>query len=511
MRYPRATGTSTTGHGRQIAVVGGGVSAVCLLDALAESGGEPGGITVFETSCQLWRGRAFQLDLETVRVNIPPEGMSLRFGDTTVFREWLADRGGGQDYLDPFCGIRFVPRGLFGDYLAESAMAILAKLRQQGWRIHVVRESVLSASRLDDGLVLETEFGNEFQADHTVLCVGRGKPTDIYGLGDAPGFVPEPYPLSRTLASIPTGAEVAVIGSGLTGIDVVLGLAQRSHRGRIRLLSRSGVLPMVRQRPFSYDLKHFTPETFRAIAARGERIGMDDVIAVMRAEFAAAGEDLDAVVGEILRQEHEDPVALLRRHLAEVDSSSLGLRILQRVVPVTGPDVWPVLTERDKNKLIREHYRAVMSVCCPMPPTTGSKLLGLIDAGQLEVGAGLQDVEAEAGGGFAVTTAGGPLHVDYVINAVNVPADKIPAKAEPLISSLRDAGLAEQHPRGGVHVERATSSLTVNGVADSRLYALGDLASGSLFFTFGLPSLVDRAYDIAGAVTQEPHALQNAA
>ncbi|MGH3865020.1 MAG: hypothetical protein ACRDQ4_02590 [Pseudonocardiaceae bacterium] len=34
------------------------------------------------------------------------------------------------------------------------------------------------------------------------------------------------------------------------------------------------------------------------------------------------------------------------------------------------------------------------------------------------------------------------------------------------------------------------------GVADQRLYALGDLASGSLFFTFDLPSLVDRAYDI---------------
>jgi hypothetical protein len=29
---------------------------------------------------------------------------------------------------------------------------------------------------------------------------------------------------------------------------------------------------------------------------------------------------------------------------------------------------------------------------------------------------------------------------------------------------------------------------------------LGDLASGSLFFTFGLPSLVDRANDIVGAV-----------
>jgi hypothetical protein len=34
------------------------------------------------------------------------------------------------------------------------------------------------------------------------------------------------------------------------------------------------------------------------------------------------------------------------------------------------------------------------------------------------------------------------------------------------------------------------------GRTDPRLYALGDLAGGSLFFTFGMPSLVDRARDI---------------
>ena len=62
------------------------------------------------------------------------------------------------------------------------------------------------------------------------------------------------------------------------------------------------------------------------------------------------------------------------------------------------------------------------------------------------------------------------------------------------------AGVASRHPRGGVHVERATSRLTVNGKAHPRFYALGDLAAGSLFFTFGMPSLVDRAYDIAGSI-----------
>jgi hypothetical protein len=39
---------------------------------------------------------------------------------------------------------------------------------------------------------------------------------------------------------------------------------------------------------------------------------------------------------------------------------------------------------------------------------------------------------------------------------------------------------------------------------------LGDLASGSLFFTFGLPSLVDRAIDIVAAVLDNRQATMSA-
>jgi uncharacterized NAD(P)/FAD-binding protein YdhS len=90
-----------------------------------------------------------------------------------------------------------------------------------------------------------------------------------------------------------------------------------------------------------------------------------------------------------------------------------------------------------------------------------------------------------------------------VINAVSGSADRIPATAEPLINSLVSAGVADPHPYGGLHVDRATSRLVADGVPDPRLYALGDLAAGSLFFTFGLPSLVDRAHDIVAALNDD--------
>jgi uncharacterized NAD(P)/FAD-binding protein YdhS len=372
----------------EIGIVGGGASAVCLLDALARAPGAPGGgITVFEPSPHLWRGRSFQPDTRMVRVNIPPEGMSVRFGD----------------------------------YLEQSAHAALTRFRQHGWRINLIRQRVDSATPDGNRVTLQTEHGQRVTVHYTVLCVGAGRPTDTYALAGAPGFVCDPYPLSGSLVGIDAAQEVGVIGSGLTAVDVVLALAARGHQGRIRLLSRSGLLPMVRQ----------------------------------------------------------------------------------HAVSATGPDVWPLLPEQDKAHLLRSHYRTVLSLCCPMPPTRAAALLELVDSGQLEIITGIRHIKASTGGGFTIIADDREHTADVMINAVNAATRKIPPMAEPLITSLVAAGLADRHPHGGLHVDRATSRLITGSVADQRLYALGDLASGSMFCTFGLPSLVDRAYDIVAGILDD--------
>ncbi|SEF09588.1 Uncharacterized NAD(P)/FAD-binding protein YdhS [Streptomyces sp. 2112.3] len=499
-------GSSAMSRSVEIGVVGGGASAVCLLDALAQTHTPPGGITVFEPSPHLWRGRPYQPDVETVRVNIAPDGMSVRFGDSGHFPRWLADRdaatGSGPDFVDPLNRMRFVPRALYGQYLEDAAQAALAQLRERGWRIDIVREAVSAATPDDGQVALRTRSGRQAVVDYTVLCVGRGQPGDPYALTGTEGFIADPYPLSRTLTDIGPDDTVGVIGSGLTGIDVVLSLAGGGHRGRILLLSRSGVLPLVRQSPLPYTLQHFTAERFRGAAARGEMLTVDELVGVMRTEFSAAGEDFDSVTEEIAALTEEDPVRRLRRHLAEVHSPRRGLRILQHAVPATGPDIWPLLPEHEKTELLRTHYRSVMSLCCPMPPTAAARVLDLIDAGQLEIVSGIRHIEPSGGGAFTLhTDEEQPAYrADRLVNAVSPSSGSLPLKAENLIASLTAAGLAQRHPRGGVTVDRPTSRLVVDGTADPRLYALGDLASGSLFFTFGLPSIVDRAYDIADAI-----------
>ncbi|WP_242419832.1 FAD/NAD(P)-binding protein, partial [Frankia sp. CpI1-P] len=65
----------------RIGVIGGGASAVCLLDALAQQQDLPAGaLTVFDGGRHLWRGRPYQPDLDAMRVNAIPQDMSVRAG-----------------------------------------------------------------------------------------------------------------------------------------------------------------------------------------------------------------------------------------------------------------------------------------------------------------------------------------------------------------------------------------------------------------------------------------------
>lgn len=116
---------------------------------------------------------------------------------------------------------------------------------------------------------------------------------------------------------------------------------------------------------------------------------------------------------------------LLRRHLAEVDSPSLALRIL-------------------------------------MPPTSAARLLELIDSGQLQIVSGIRHIEASADGGFTVVADNGEHTANFMINAANDPARRLPPRAEPLIASVVAAGVADRHPRGGLHLDRATSQLVAD-------------------------------------------------
>jgi uncharacterized NAD(P)/FAD-binding protein YdhS len=493
-------------RGISIGVVGGGAAAVCLMDALARADGPPSEIVVFEPTPHVWRGRAYQVDTEVLRVNATPEDMSVRGGDPAHFRRWLAARARalktGQD-ADFRSAAYFPARSLYGAYLEDSARAGVRELRRRGWQVTVLGEAVTAARRTPHQVLLSTDHGRQRCFDHVVLAVGAGAPADVCGLRGAPGFLAEPYPLSTTLQTLADDDHVVVIGSGLTCVDIVLAVAARGHRGPVSVVSRAGVLPAVRQRPRPLDLRHLTPQRLTAVAAASGGLTVDDVWGVAQAEFREAGAGAHTVLDEIAALRRDPPVDRLRRHLGAVDSPDVALRLLQHAIPAAGPTLWSLLREQDKSRILRRHRRTVMSLCCPMPPSSAAALLALAESGQLEVLSRLRGIRPRAGGGFEVEVAGRPgFRADKVVNATSASPEGFAAAARPLMSSLIRGRAVGRHPHGGLQLEPGSSRLVHDGLADPRLYALGSVAAGARFFTFGIPLLVGQSQGIAAALQE---------
>ncbi|MEU8124501.1 FAD/NAD(P)-binding protein [Spirillospora sp. NPDC049024] len=470
-----------------IAIIGAGAAAVALLDALDPS--DIRSVTVFDPSTTPWRGRPYQPDLDSVLVNAPPEIMSIRFGDREHYARWLDGDAPAGTHSDERLGRPIPPRAVYGRYLADTAEAALARFA----RTEVVDAAVTGVS-LAGRPSVRTADGRRYTADQVVLCVGGGAPLDGYGLAGAPGFVADPYPLRRTLADVPPRSDVAVIGTGLTAVDIVVSLAARGHAGRISMVSRSGTLPFVWQRLVPTDLRYLAPDRLRSLEGP---VRLAEFAELIRRELAAHGESWDALAAWIAAAPERDPAANLREQLAMVDAPQLGRRIVQEAAHTAGPVAWRLLPARDRERLRGRHFRTITSAASPMVPGNAALLLDLFEAGALEALSGIEKIEA--GSGFEITHAGGVRTADIVINAVNPPPHAIPRAAEPLVSSLLAQG-AVPAPDGGLAIDPGTGRVLVGGRPDRRLHVAGDLAGGGPFLVSGIPGVAAQASRAARSI-----------
>ncbi|TDE15099.1 FAD/NAD(P)-binding protein [Jiangella asiatica] len=467
-----------------IGIIGGGSAAVGLLDALARETGTPGAVTVFEPSQGLWRGLPYAADLDSVLVNSPPAIMSIRHDDFDHYASWLGARGTA--HLDHLLGAPLVPRAVYGEYLEHTAEKAIAQLREDGWRVDVVAAPVEGAAATAGRLALRTGDGREHVVDQVALCVGGGTPHDHYALGDAPGFVGAPYPLARALDDVPPDSDVTVIGSGLTAVDVVVSLAARGHAGRISLLSRTGMLPHVWQRPIARRPTHVTVDGVKSLLARDGEVTVDGLAGLLRAELADAGEDLDDLIADLRAAGTDEPVARLRRQIEAIADPRIARRVLQVASHTVAPYAWRLLPERERARL-RAVSRTAISVASPMVPVNAVRLLELFDSGQLEPRAGARDI-VRRDGRFTVVADDGARPADVVVNAVNPPPGAVPRSAARLVDALVGLGVAARQPSGGIVA------------ADSRLHVVGDLAGGGPFITSSIPGIAGQGAATARAV-----------
>lgn len=256
------------GGRRTLIVVGGGFSGA--LFALAASLGPAVDVVLVERDADAGLGLAYGACEGCHVLNVPVARMEV--GLVPSFATWL--RASGADLAEALAEAggdlaqAFVPRALFGAYMAERLDAALAEQGEGGGRLRRVRGEVVQVvDRPRPGVVLAD--GRRIEGTHVVLATGNlpPKPPRVRDAGfyDTPRFIPDPWN-GAELARLDADAPLLLIGSGLTMVDVALRLSATGHRGPLVAVSRHGLLPQVHQAGGGFE-PFLTPEAAPTPAA----------------------------------------------------------------------------------------------------------------------------------------------------------------------------------------------------------------------------------------------------
>lgn len=457
---------------KSVIVVGGGFAGT--LFALAAAAAARLDVVLVERAREAGPGLAYGACAPCHVLNVPVARMEV--GLTPGFAQWLVASGADLSAARAEAGgdlaRAFVPRALFGAYLAERLEEALAA---GGGRVRRIRGEVVRVSdRPAPGVQLAD--GRRIEGTHVVLATGNLPPKPPRcrdgGVYDSPLFVPDPWRW-EDLDALSPEAPVLLVGSGLTMVDVALMLAGRGHRGAIWSVSRHGLLPHTHAGP----------------AARPG--GTEPVL-----DPAAADTPLRAL-------------RLLRAAAARAAEQGVPWqRVMDAVRPLVAR-IWSGWTRAERARFLR-HARTHWDIHRHrMAPRIAAAFAALAGSGQATVLAGRIVGLERVPGGIAATVRRRhsgrtvSLEVERVVNCTG-PRSDFADLAMPPFDALREAGHILPDPLGLGLETCGSAVLDRYGHASDWLFALGPLARPAFWEVTAVPEISAQVHRLVEELSRSP-------
>ena len=432
---------------KTVAIIGGGVSGALTAFHLRMNSKNLR-IVVIDPRPAVGLGLAYSTPSLRHLLNVPAGKISALPAEPRHFLQWL------QKNFDTEATVAtFAPRAVFGRYVRE----LLAGASD----IEHLQAEVIDLRVSDDMAHLKLREGGLLQANYAVLATGNFDPAALPGIDVAAvesGAYCHNAWSEATYANLPANAPVTLIGTGLTGVDVVLRLRELGHTGTITAVSRHGVFP---NRHASCKLA-----TCSAIPA-GTTATCVSYLRALRSAIASGIEWRSAV--DSLRSSTND--------------------------------LWLALSQREQKQFRRHLQRRWDVVRHRMAPPIADIIERELEAGTLQITEGHLSGVSGAADGARVTlrTAEGPteLCTARVINCTG-PSMNYRRLSSPLLQSLFTQELASSGPLGGgLNTTRHGALIDGQGQASSVLFNLGPGRLGTLLESIAIPEIRQQAVEVA--------------
>lgn len=440
------------------------------------------------------------------------------------FFDWCEERHGLVEFDD------FLPRRLLGEYLQWAAGQLLdraaASDRLTVRHLPVVATSVRHEA---EGATVTLADGVEHHVDLAVVTTGHG--VEQRPPAATNGFIAMPYPLPDQVDAVPEDATVALLGTGLTAMDVIAALTvgrggefteegyQPSGREpRIVLANRTGWLPCAR--PATTRERRAAPAAFltqAAVAELRERtedgrldFRRDVEPLILREAVGRMGSATPAEIATVERilQPTRDTAQSYEHYVAElVERATADLREAERGLGASAvKEGLEILRDHrdglraavDPPGLTEESHRYFMSEYVPLVNRTVigpqkeriHELLQLITAGVVVPGPGPRPELTRDGDRWvlASTALGRPhrIEADVVIKA-NMDWPVVDPELDPIACSLRE--WAAPGPGGALRLDRDGFVIPREGADERRAVAVfGPPAEGASYYNHYVPS-----------------------
>jgi uncharacterized NAD(P)/FAD-binding protein YdhS len=412
-------------------------------------------IVVAEPKNKLGRGIAYGACGPAHLLNVPVSRMEI--GLTPSFADWLEQRR--EHIADALVesgldlSAAFVPRRLFGDYVAERVHEAIDSRSLVGLT-SVRGEVVRLLSGGDRGVLLND--GRQIKADIIVLAMGNLPPRPPEGpdkwLYDSGFFIPDPW-ATDAFGDVDPAEPLLLIGSGLTTVDIALRLHQQGHRGPLLALSRRGL----------------TPRTHAAGGAWPE---------FLHGKIPASARELTQIV---------------RAQIALAAAQGVAWqRVFDAARPAV-PSIWNTWSPFSRRQFLR-HLRPRWDIHRHrMAPRVSSAFARMQSSGALEILSGRIGGYRSAGRFVEVglRLRGGAQRVfsaGHIVNCTG-PGGDFGRTAIPLIAELRDRQLAVPDPLGVGLETRDCAVIDGAGAASSWLFALGPLTRPAWWEITAVPEI----------------------